>query len=127
MARWEEIDLDAQVWTIPAARTKISREHRLPLCHRAARGRRGLGNSGAITAMRLRRSRVSRSPHRAALGWRAGVELRCTAKRGHDAPHTDGAATWQRVEPGDAWGSYPSFLDTMTARATHPGRLHGAE
>jgi integrase len=30
-ARWEEIDLDAKVWTIPPARTKAAREHRVPL------------------------------------------------------------------------------------------------
>jgi integrase len=30
-ARWEEIDLDAKVWTIPPARMKSAREHRVPL------------------------------------------------------------------------------------------------
>ncbi len=30
-ARWEEIDIDAKVWTIPAERTKAAREHRVPL------------------------------------------------------------------------------------------------
>jgi integrase len=30
-ARWSEIDLDAEVWTIPAARMKAAREHRVPL------------------------------------------------------------------------------------------------
>lgn len=30
-ARWDEIDLDAGVWTIPAARMKASREHRVPI------------------------------------------------------------------------------------------------
>jgi integrase len=30
-ARWSEIDLDAQVWTIPAERMKAEREHRVPL------------------------------------------------------------------------------------------------
>ena len=30
-ARWEEIDLDAKVWTIPAERTKAGRVHRVPL------------------------------------------------------------------------------------------------
>lgn len=30
-AKWSEIDLDAQVWTIPAARMKAGREHRVPL------------------------------------------------------------------------------------------------
>ena len=32
--RWEEVDLDLLVWTIPAARTKSQREHRVPLCER---------------------------------------------------------------------------------------------
>jgi len=30
-ARWGEIDLDAKVWTVPAARMKAGREHRVPL------------------------------------------------------------------------------------------------
>lgn len=30
-ARWEEIDTEAGVWTIPAARMKMKREHRIPL------------------------------------------------------------------------------------------------
>jgi hypothetical protein len=34
-ARWAEIDLDAKVWTVPAARMKAGREHRVPLSGRA--------------------------------------------------------------------------------------------
>ncbi len=34
-ARWEEMNLDQKVWTIPPARTKAAREHRVPLCERA--------------------------------------------------------------------------------------------
>ena len=34
-ATWEEIDLEAAVWTIPARRTKAGREHRVPLSDRA--------------------------------------------------------------------------------------------
>lgn len=30
-ARWDEIDLNARVWTIPAERMKASKEHRVPL------------------------------------------------------------------------------------------------
>jgi integrase len=30
-ARWNEIDMDAGLWTIPAARTKTHQEHRIPL------------------------------------------------------------------------------------------------
>ena len=35
-ARWEEIDLAAKVWTIPAGRMKAGREHRVPMSYRAA-------------------------------------------------------------------------------------------
>ncbi len=31
LATWDEIDLDAAVWTIPAARMKAKRDHRVPL------------------------------------------------------------------------------------------------
>jgi integrase len=34
-ARWSEIDLDSRVWTVPAARMKGGREHRVPLTERA--------------------------------------------------------------------------------------------
>jgi integrase len=34
-ARWDEIDLDAGVWTVPAARMKAGREHQVPLSGRA--------------------------------------------------------------------------------------------
>jgi integrase len=33
-AKWEEIDLDDEVWVVPAARMKAHREHRVPLSHR---------------------------------------------------------------------------------------------
>jgi integrase len=35
LARWQEFDLDAATWTIPAARTKMRREHRVPLPRQA--------------------------------------------------------------------------------------------
>jgi integrase len=34
-ARWDEIDLNSRVWTIPAVRMKARREHRVPLSERA--------------------------------------------------------------------------------------------
>ena len=30
-ARWDEIDLDAKIWTVPGSRMKSGREHRVPL------------------------------------------------------------------------------------------------
>ncbi len=35
LATWEEMDLEAQVWTVPAERMKAKREHRVPLSDRA--------------------------------------------------------------------------------------------
>ena len=34
-ARWEEVDLEARMWTIPASRMKDAREHRVPLSEAA--------------------------------------------------------------------------------------------
>jgi integrase len=34
-ARWEEFDTSGKTWTIPAARMKAEKEHRVPLCDRA--------------------------------------------------------------------------------------------
>lgn len=51
-AHWEEIDLDNATWTIPAARMKSGREHRVPLSASALavldRARTFLDNSGLI-------------------------------------------------------------------------------
>jgi integrase len=33
--RWEEIDWEQGTWTVPASRTKVAREHRVPLADRA--------------------------------------------------------------------------------------------
>jgi integrase len=33
-ARWQEVDLDAKIWALPAERTKAGREHRVPLSDR---------------------------------------------------------------------------------------------
>lgn len=35
LATWDEIDLEKRLWTIPAARMKMSREHRVPLSTQA--------------------------------------------------------------------------------------------
>ena len=46
--RWDEIDLDKKVWTVPAHRMKAGREHRVPLSQRATDilVRLGEGRSG---------------------------------------------------------------------------------
>ena len=34
-ARWDEVDFESRIWTVPAERMKAGREHRVPLCTRA--------------------------------------------------------------------------------------------
>jgi integrase len=41
-ARWQEINLDKRVWTIPAERMKGGQEHQVPLCDRAVEILHGL-------------------------------------------------------------------------------------
>ena len=48
-ARWEEMDTEAHVWTVPARRMKANRAHRIPLCWRAMEildAARSLGDGG---------------------------------------------------------------------------------
>jgi integrase len=42
--RWDEIDLDQKVWTVPPARTKAAREHRVPLSESAVAILREMGS-----------------------------------------------------------------------------------
>lgn len=45
-ATWDEFDLKAKVWTIPAGRMKAAREHRVPLSRRAVEIVRGMPREG---------------------------------------------------------------------------------
>ena len=48
-ARWDEMDTEAHVWTVPARRMKANRAHRIPLCGRAIEildAARSLGDGG---------------------------------------------------------------------------------
>ena len=51
LATWDEIDTAGAVWTVPAARMKAKREHRVPLCGRALEvldAARTLGDGGGL-------------------------------------------------------------------------------
>jgi integrase len=47
-AQWNEIDLKARTWTIPAGRMKASKEHRIPLSDRAVQILKALPREGAF-------------------------------------------------------------------------------
>lgn len=46
-ATWEEIDLERGVWTVPGARMKAGRDHRVPLSTPALKLLHGLGSDGS--------------------------------------------------------------------------------
>ena len=52
LARWDEMDMDAATWTVPAERMKAKREHRVPLSDRAmeilAQARKIADGSGLV-------------------------------------------------------------------------------
>ena len=88
-ATWNEIDLEAATWTVPASRMKAEREHRVPLSGRAveiltearalrskhgglvfpSRGGRPIGNTGFVQA--LRRLGIDATAH----GFRASFRV----------------------------------------------------
>lgn len=49
LARWNEIDFRAKIWTIPAERTKMRREHKVPLSRQALRVFRELHDLSGFT------------------------------------------------------------------------------
>lgn len=77
-AKWQEIDFDRAVWTVPAVRMKAGREHRVPLSDRAVQilkhvqkmgsewvfpGSRGSHLSSMTMAMFVRRMGVDATVH----------------------------------------------------------------
>lgn len=62
LARWDEIDLAAALWTVPAERMKAQRAHRVPLSHRAVEllgDAMSLRNHGGLVFPSARRKPLS--------------------------------------------------------------------
>ena len=56
-ARWCEIDLEAKVWTVPGSRSKVGKDHRVPLSRQAVEvldAARRLGKDGDVVFPRAR-------------------------------------------------------------------------
>ena len=80
-ARWDEMDVHAGVWAIPAVRMKTKRDHRVPLCGRAVAvlaaartlgddagalvfpNRRGRPLDAKVLRWLLRKNRIAAVPH----------------------------------------------------------------
>ena len=116
-ARWQEIDLEAAVWTVPALRTKAGREHRVPLSTRAlgvldeARARAdgsglvfpsstGRALSNATLSKLLRDLNVDGVPH----GFRSS--FRDWAAEQTDTPHAVMEAALAHTNPNQVEAAY---------------------
>ena len=93
-AKWGEVDLEKEIWTIPASRMKAGKEHRVPLSPRAVEilkavqelrkewlfpAARGGALSGMAMSMLLRRMQVDVTVH----GFRSSFRDWCAESTGY--------------------------------------------
>jgi integrase len=97
-AEWSEIDLDAALWVIPAARMKMGREHRVPL------------TAEAVALLK-------------ALPRFEGNPLVFPAARGGMLSDMTVSAVMRRMNDSDIAESGPGFLDRVSKRPAVPHGL----
>jgi integrase len=97
-AEWSEIDLDAGLWIIPAARMKMAREHRVPL------------TADAVALLK-------------ALPRMDGNPLVFPAARGGQLSDMTVSAVMRRMNESDLAEGGPGFLDRVSKRPAVPHGL----
>jgi integrase len=97
-ARWDEIDLDAAMWIVPAERMKMEREHRVPLTAEAV----------ALLAALLR---FEDNP------------LVFPAPRGGEISDMTLSSTMKRLHAGDVAEGGKGFIDRVSKRPAVPHGL----
>jgi integrase len=141
-ARWDEIDLEARVWTVPAERMKAGREHRVPLSD-AAVGilkrmqeirqndyifpgeRRAMLSNMAFLMLLRRMDHADLTTH----GFRSTFRTwaaECTryAREIAEAAlaHVVGDATEQAYQRGDMFDKRRKLMDAWATYCTKPAR-----
>lgn len=115
-ATWHEIDADKGLWTIPAARMKMGKEHRVPL-------------TTAALALLVALPRLEGNPlvfPAARGGQLSDMTLSATMKRMHEAEVTaDRAGFVDRVSkrPAVPHGLRSTFRDWVAERTSFPGDM----
>jgi integrase len=127
---WEEVDLEAKRWTVPAARMKMSREHRVPLTDEAVQilralprlegsprvffaPRGGMLSDMTISAV-MRRMQEAEEKRLAELDRKAGRKP-SSAPRGYLDPRSK--------RPAVPHGLRSSFRDWVAERTNYPGEM----
>ena len=142
-ARWEEINLPAKVWTVPANRMKAAREHRVPLSDRAigiieelAKGKTsdfvfsGQRSARPLSSMALemvlRRMNIDATPHGFRSSFRdwAGEATHFPREIAEAAlAHTIGDKAEQAYRRGDALDKRRELMQAWTSYCA--GEEHG--
>lgn len=137
-ARWNEVDLDRALWTIPSARMKAGREHRVPLPARAVEILRDLSDarlnefvfpgqkkdsplSSHAVIMLMRRLKADVTVHgfRSAFRDWAGEETSFPREVAEQAlAHTVGDATERAYRRGDALEKRRKLMEAWAAYLT---------
>lgn len=115
-AKWDEIDMQAALWIIPAARMKMDREHRVPLTPEAV---------ALLEALPRHQDNplVFPAPRGGEL---SDMTLSATMKRLHKADvEAGGAGFVDRVSkrPAVPHGLRSTFRDWVAERTTYPGDM----
>ena len=119
-AAWDEIDLGRALWTIPAHRMKMKREHKVPL-------------SPAAVALLKAMPRLDGNPlvfPAARGGQLSDMTLSATMKRIHEAkaardgnPETGGYRDARNKRPAVPHGLRSTFRDWVAERTQYPGEM----
>lgn len=139
-ARWDEIDLDQQVWTVPAERMKAGAEHRVPLSEPALAllrklasirqgervfpgNRSGRPLSNMAMTMVLRRLQVAAVPH----GFRSTFRTWVAERTGYPhevaeaaLAHTIGNKVVAAYQRGDLFEKRRRLMDEWARFVTAP-------
>lgn len=115
-ARWEEMDMEAALWVIPAARMKMEREHRVPLSGPALAILRDLSqpDSTGLIFPAFRGGELS------------DATLSATMKRLHEADLAqNGSGFIDRINkrPAVPHGLRSTFRDWVAERTQYPGEM----
>lgn len=143
-AKWNEVDLDKAMWTVPAERMKAAKEHRVPLSPRAVEILRGIQKlckyylfpgaeggklSGMAMPMLMRRMKVEATVH----GFRSGFRdwaAECTGYAHEVAEmalaHTIENKVERAYRRGDLFDKRRRLMDDWSAYCTGQGAA-GAE
>ena len=114
-ATWDEIDLKRGLWTVPAERMKMKREHRVPL-------------SPAAVAMLETLPRLDGNPlvfPAAKGGMLSDMTLSATMRRMHETAEAEGAGFIdpRNKRPAVPHGLRSTFRDWVAERTTYPGEM----